>query len=186
MFFSWLTWFLMEFERREKQTNCLVDCSRSHILPLFIGAIVKSIFTNFFGVENYAWDVLTQKKTRPLRDFEPISFWWCLFFCCPANLGPVNAGHSDAEVWTDSWLGSYRTISTQQVRPGAEIGRVSLWGWDEGVEVLKVITTGRCGATRGDDELWIWYQCILEGALIEGSDLLFASHKTSSKKARKK
>lgn len=141
---------------------------------------------HFFWCGKLCLRCFDTKKTRPLRDFEPISFWWCLFFCCPANLGPVNAGHSDAEVWTDSWLGSYRTISTQQVRPGAEIGRVSLWGWDEGVEVLKVITTGRCGATRGDDELWIWYQCILEGALIEGSDLLFASHKTSSKKARKK
>ena len=159
-----------------KTRNCLVDCSMRHIPPLFIGVIVKSLFTVFL-LWKIMRDMFWHKKAihyKILNGFLSGDAWNCCFFC-PAPNKSCLEGHSNAEVWTDSWLGSYRTISTQQVRPGAPSE-----GWDEGVKVsswsqpVGVVLPG---------VWWVvdWYQCILDCGLIKGIGFVVATQRHKKK-----
>ena len=181
MVFSWLTWFLMESERSEKQSNCLVDCSMRHIPPLFIGVIVKSLFTVFL-LWKIMLDMFWHKKSDSLQDFERISFWWCL------ELLFFFARHPTSPVWKDIQMLKFGQIVDldliERSAPNKYVQvrrrRVSLSGWDEGVKVsswsqpVGVVLPG---------VWWVvdWYQCILDCGLIKGSGFVVATQRHKKK-----
>ena len=78
---------------KNQTKKCLVDCNRSHIPPLFIGVIFKSIFANFCcgKCSLRCFDT----KITSLGGFERICSGHAWNRCCinklflPGTLGPV-------------------------------------------------------------------------------------------------
>lgn len=119
----------------------------------------------------------TKRKTL-LRDFEQISFWWCL------ELLVFFARHATSPVWKDIQMLKFGQIVDldliERSAPNKYVQvrrrRVSLSGWDEGV---KVSSWSQLVGVVLPGVWWVvdWYQCILECGLIKGIGFAVATQR---------